>query len=711
MIVGDYTLALQKTKVGKIHDYDEEVLRELVKSDQASFCVINQNKKFNDLQAIWQNFYALKETDEQLQRRLGGSEIPSRKIHQIKLLSDPDLLSELLHFSYFDDNNNLCSFTLETLTSCPSIWFASVVINKAASLDQRQIILVVPEFSTSLTEENNKLTWCNHNIEIGMKVEESHLFNMDLLRNYLGYVLNNHFIEYSLTNLFDESGKVNLEKLRIIKNSIHNNASMFAFSDQKIEEISHRCELSKILASKKKIKTISGNKKDLDLQIELLEEAIKNYTPENYKDIKKNVDIMLFEDNYLSLKSRDVEEILYSDFLFSKDSFEFKNLRLTLILGAFPESSLKIKVKTLQKEINRISQDLDFLAGFKKESLIKDLNILAAILLNPSPDNFKKLEERIKTNEMATKNREKGGHVITSTTMAMLGVAAVAVITTGAVVVPIAAAIGLFGVGTSAAIAEYKASGKRAEYKTKLQNIENELNKGKGKDIENILGELRKILEHNKNGTNSLGTAKIMSVFKKIKYANNLYTVCNALAEVIYSFNETDIETANQLKNIRKELRKSLPQIVLSADSSIKDLTMFPNSISNNIHWAQNELNYFTDILFIGKTVERIDQQNQFREIVQFNHKIQIAIVTLIKRNTTNPVRDEILESLILTIRNESNRDKLITALDDAILALFENSKNSQIGEDLLMIRLCENTQEKQIQNQEMPDLGSFSFK
>ncbi|MBA3536393.1 MAG: hypothetical protein H0T84_07275 [Tatlockia sp.] len=54
--------------------------------------------------------------------------------------------------------------------------------------------------------------------------------------------------------------------------------------------------------------------------------------------------------------------------------------------------------------------------------------------------------------------------------------------------------------------------------------------------------------------------------------------------------------------------------------------------------------------------------------------------------------------------------DKLITALDDAIFALFENSKNSKIAEDLLTIRLCE-SQEKNIQSQELPELGSFSFK
>ncbi len=97
-------------------------------------------------------------------------------------------------------------------------------------------------------------------------------------------------------------------------------------------------------------------------------------------------------------------------------------------------------------------------------------------------------------------------------------------------------------------------------------------------------------------------------------------------------------------------------------------------------------------------------------EVVSFNHKIQVAIVTLIKRNTPNPHRDEILEKFILSITKESNMDKLITALDDAIFALFENSKNSKIAEDLLTIRLCE-SQEKNIQSQELPELGSFSFK
>ncbi|MBA3536155.1 MAG: hypothetical protein H0T84_06040 [Tatlockia sp.] len=564
-------------------------MKELVKSDQARFCVINQNKKFNALQAIWQNFHQLEETHEQFQRRLGGSEIPSRKMQKIKFLSDPDLSSVLLNFSYFDDNYNLCSFTLETLTSCPSMWFASIVINKAASFDQRQIILFMPEFSTSLTEQNINLTWCNPNIEIEMKVEESHLFNMDLLWNYLGYVLNNHFIKYALANLFDVNGSVNLKILGIIKESICDNTAMFAFREEKIEEISHRTKLDRILASKKEIKTISGNGKDLDLQMELIQQAIENYSPENYIKIKKNSDILLFKDNYKSLKSRDVDEILYSDFLFPKDNFEFQNLRLSLILGSFPESSLKIEVKKLQKEINRISQDLEFLTGFKIDSLLKDLNILSALLLNPSPDNFKKLEERIIINEKATTNREKGGHVITSSTMAMLGVAAVAVFTTGAIVLPALAALGLFGAGTYTAIAEYKASGKRAEYKSKLQRVENELNKGNENEIENLLKNLRKILEQNKNGFNPLGTSKIMSVFNKIKYANNKNTVCNALAEVIYCFNETDIETANQLKTMRKELRKSLPEITSSADSmKMLDISIFPKSITENIYWAQN---------------------------------------------------------------------------------------------------------------------------
>ncbi len=695
MIVADnYQLALQKSKVKQNSDYEHDQFNELRKSDLTGFCVINPNEEFHELQAIWSNFFNQEQNLESRQQRLEGSDIPGRKMKPFKLLSLPLLSSELLHFSYFDDNKNLCSFTLEVLVDCPTIWFASLVTNKAAALDQRQIVVFIPEFSNQLTKQNIELKWFENSIEAAMKMEEAHLFNMNRLHDYLGYVLNNHFIKYSLDNLFDSFGTVNLEHFRMIKSSLHNQASMFAFPKDKIEELSKRCELDKILASKIKIKAISENSENLNPQINLIKQAIEDYSPENYNKVIQDPDIQRFKNNYQSLKSREVDEIFCSEILFPQDCFDSQSLKLSLISGAFKESSLKNVVKVLHNEIIKIFKNLNALTGYKKESLIKDLIILSSLLLEPTPKNFKKLAERIKTNEEAISNREFGGHFITSTILGLLGTAGLTVVFTPvSVVLPLAAASFGFFAGTGSALVSYNSSEKRASYNQKLKQVGNEINKYREKD--KLLEQLRKILIQNKDGKNAVGSTKIMNVFETIKYTNNLNKICNALAEVIYIFNETDIKTANELKKMRSDIGSNLPKLNLLADPDIETINCLPAAINSNI--SRLKAHFATEF-------------EEYNEAINFNEKIKTAIVSLILRQTKNSVRDLILQSFIATIKNEGNLDCLITALDDAIFSLFENSKNSKLAEDLLTIRLLYE-QGKHVATLELPVIeSSLSF-
>ncbi|MBA2650747.1 MAG: hypothetical protein H0U73_00550 [Tatlockia sp.] len=705
----------EKTNAIKINDYEE--LKEIIKSDETRFCVINQQQEYYFLQAIWLKQFQ-HDGIESLQSRLQGCDLPSKKLKAIKLVSDPSLPSELISFSYFDDNFNLCSFTLEVLTSCPSIWFASVVTNKAVAVsieeDPKQIIIFMPEFSASFTEQSPQLTWFNNQIENEMKIDEAHQFKIGLLSDYLGYVLNNHFIKYSLANLFDENGIVNLKNFKKIKDSIHSQASMFAFSDEKLQEISHLCELSKMLAFQKKLKITSGSSKYLDPQIDSIKQGMAIYSSESYIEIENNSHIKRFEKYYRLLKSRDVDEILCSDLLFPKDSFELQNLRLTLILGTFPESPFKKHVKMLQNDINRISQAPNRLAGFKVESLIKDLTILSKLLLNPSPDNFKKYEERIKTNEQATTNREISGNLLTSGTIALLAGAAALITFTPIPVVGVLGLItvGFFG-GNSLAYLEQQAAKARGEYLKELKIVRNGINRSKEIKIDTILEELTQILTENKKGTNCQGSQTIMYAFQRIKYSKNLNTLCNTLAEIFYSFNETDMNTANRIKNIRKELKTNISDLNLLADSGIVNLDSLPALLNGIINWANDKLGYVEDILCIRKFDEQLTQQkNQLVGVIEFIGKIKIAIVSLILRKTANSPRDKILHNFILAINQQSDKEKLITALDDAILALFENSSKSKIAQDFLDIRLFDNSQENTIQNLELPVVEStLSFK
>ena len=158
---------------------------------------------------------------------------------------------------------------------------------------------------------------------------------------------------------------------------------------------------------------------------------------------------------------------------------------------------------------------------------------------------------------------------------------------------------------------------------------------------------------------------------------------------MIFNLNKIDPETANTLRAIR-ELVQETKTSQLIQEKSPFSLQM----MKDNVEWASHELEQ------IGKNIESSNDTatNKTKEdqikcsksaaaVLDFNQKIIKPIEDLIDRKTKNTTLDEILGNLFNCIKEITNEDELITHLDHAIFALFDNSKNSKIERDLLELR------------------------
>jgi hypothetical protein len=693
VVAENYLIALKKCHVKdtiRISEMDliEEQLSE---RDLARSCLISLNKKFDALESIWLNDYHQGANNEYHQGRIEGSIIPDSKMTQLVMLLKTIGLNEIafdtIGFSYFDDNDNLCGFTLSVLLNYPSIWCATVTINTTAPADQRQLTVFVPEFSTLMIEDNPIFNTLIPQLRENIELDGPHLIAMESLKNYLGYSLNSHFIKYFVGCIFDKDGAIHLKNFYTLKKSIKNEYSMFDFPNEMIDLVSRQCELNQLFALLTNLRITSENTILFDEIIDLIYDAITDYSTDKYTEIKSNTFIKSLGVNYSQSKSRELEETFHSNVLFPKKNYGLQYARLSLLLGTCPSSNLKTEVKLFQQKINDIYLHLNQLVGLKKESLAKDLNILGNLLMNPSTENFKKYEERIKINEKASNNRELGGHIMTSSTVAALGVIAAGVTFTS--IIPIAIPIitlGFFGVGGSGAIIGYNSANKRVEYKSELQDVEIKLIASNPKEW--VLSKLTSILVKNKDGINKIGVQMIMALFQKTKNSTSLDNLSNSLAQVIFSLNEIDSETANDLRAIRELLQEIQP---------LKLLQVNPvplQQITDYIEWMKKELKRIDEDMafsdaYVTKEIkeEQIKSRKETAFVLHFNTGILQSINDLISRKTNNSERDEILNYFLKNINGITNKDNLITHLDNAIFALFDNSKNSKIGNDLLELR------------------------
>ena len=691
IVTDDYRIALKKSQIENDIQIPHDEITHTMRGDLNRCCLISLDKKFDTLENIWLNEYKPGINNEYNQGRIEGSTIPAQKTFNLRMsLTALDMIepSENISFSYFDDNDNLCAFTLSVLKNCPSIWFASVTINTTAPADQRQLTVFVPKFTPLMMNDYPDFTNTIPIIEPFMTLDDPQLFKIELLNDYLAYSLNSNFIKYFLEKLFDKNGVIQKDEFNLLRESIKNKHSMFDFPDKKIEEVTHRCELNQIHAVLTKLQTITTNTILFDVLIQLTKEAITEYSEDKYYDIKNNPILHSLGINYIQSKSRELGEQLNADVLFPKDNYELQYSRLTILLGSCPESPLKTEAKLFQQKINDTYLNLNLFVGLKKEGLAKDLNILGTLLMNPSAENFKQYAARIQTNEKASNNRELGGHLISSSTILALGaLAAGLTLTSTPITLPIIATVGFFGAGSAGAIMGYGSANQRIKYKSELLDVEKKLIVSNPKEW--VLSKLTALLVQNKDGKKETGIQTIMSLFSKTKESNSLNSLCNTLAQMIFSLNKIDPETANTLRAIRELVQEAKPSPLIQEKEPFS-LQM----ITDNVEWASHELEKMgkniessSDTATDKTKEEQIQCKKSADSLLDFNQKIIKPIEDLINRKTKNTKRDEILGNLFNSIKEITNEDELITHLDNAIFALFDNSKNSKIGSDLLELR------------------------
>lgn len=245
IVAQDYLQALKQCHVEDNIRISQTTLEEeqLIKQDLARSCFICPTKTFKDLEFIWLNDYKQHEGNEYHQGRIEGSLIPCTKMTQVIMLLNgffsTIFQTEKISFSYLDDANRWCGFTLIVLIDCPSIWFASVTTNTPEASKSRQVTVLAPLFSrerfentmqiTNKLSKTKKETLYQGLAEI-MQLVDPVLLPMHCLSSQIGNALHCHFIEYYLSGLFDEHGFIRLEHFDRLKNAIKNQANMFDFS-------------------------------------------------------------------------------------------------------------------------------------------------------------------------------------------------------------------------------------------------------------------------------------------------------------------------------------------------------------------------------------------------------------------------------------------------------------------------------------------------
>jgi hypothetical protein len=642
MIAEDYLVALKKCHIEDTIRFTQEDLTEesIIEKDLDRSSLISVNKSFDVLKSIWLNEYKQAVNNEYNQARIEGAIIPYEKmsalIRLLKLEGFDEITSNNIRFSYFDDNDNLCAFTLTVLTQYPSIWFACVTINTTAAADERQLTVFIPEFTPSMLDNSQAFNKLIPSITENMILDEPLLFTFDLLNDYLGYSLNSHFVKYFIEPLFDKHGVIQLDEFNILQESIKNQHSMFALSDEIITAASHRCELNQLLAVFTKLKLATENKLLFDGVIASITDAITNYSPDKYNSIMQHELVKSIGPGYVQSKSRELEEVTHPEALFPKESYELQYVRLTLILGAYPASPLKTEIQKFQQIIEDY-RDLNQIVGLNKMSLAKDLNILGDLLMNPSSENFKNYAARIEINEKASKKRVIGGHILTSSAVSSLGgLAAAVTLLSVPVIIPVLSSAGFFAIASSAALGGYTSANKRAQYKSELQEVEKKLLISNPNEW--VLSKLKSLLDKNKDGKNVVRIQTVMTLFPKTK-ASTLNSLCNALAQAVFSLKETDPETADNLMLIREMVVEAHASKLVTTNGT----PFSPQMITDNVQWAENTLKKIEEnIDFAAKYVEQEvkEEQSKWREqaifVLLFNQNIQQPIHDLLDRETTD---------------------------------------------------------------------------
>lgn len=627
--------------------------------------------------------------------------IPDNKITGLIALLNShglkDVSFEKINLPYEDDNNNRCDFSLSVLINGPLIWFASVTIYDAESNTPGQTSIFIPECSTSLSNDYPILKGdASEAIIEHMKMDAPHIIPVTLLTKYLGYALNSYNIKHYADTLFAADGSIQLDNLRILQGLINGHSSTFTGPEDKQTEMAHCYELTQLLATLAQIKINTENSLFFNDIFDLIGDGIKHYSVDKYYKIKQNNSIVSQRNSHQSLTFREVNEILHGPELFPDDNYELQYARLTLLLSAYPAYlPLRTEIAKFQQKINENYLNLNRTIGLSKTSLCKDLKILGDILLNPSTENFKKYAYRIHTNEKASNNRMLGAQILTSSMFASLAVAAGISLIVPFALLPALATFGIFATSTGGAILGVKTAKERALYTSELQDLEHTLipvNPQKW-----ALSELKPVLAAKKcNATCQNEIKMLMSLYMEIENCENIDKLCNSLATNIFILNETDLETACKLKTIRSQVRKSCyPDLNSKADISgifgnLLDCTIVKKTMS----WAKLEVQKIEENIDFsrGHVTESMEKyqfkcRDKMAFILNLNKGIKQAIDELLIRKTNDPVRDNVLARLLINISDLTNNKELLTHLDDAIFALFDNSKNSIIGKDLLILR------------------------
>ncbi len=161
LVAGDFRVALNQCNINETLNLTQSDLDEqnLIQCDLDRSSLIDLEKNFDIIENIWLTEYKHEEKNEYEQGRIEGSLIPGTKLTKLMLYLKYSLgleisSTERLGFTYFDDNKNLCAFTLTFLRDFPSLWFAAITVNTASAVDQRQVSIFIPQFSPEMFDKS-----------------------------------------------------------------------------------------------------------------------------------------------------------------------------------------------------------------------------------------------------------------------------------------------------------------------------------------------------------------------------------------------------------------------------------------------------------------------------------------------------------------------------------------------------------------------------
>lgn len=279
----NYLVALRNCDVSENIDIPEEELTNIIASDVARSCFISQTEE--SLHPIWLEKYKQDENNKYYQGRIEGNIIPSTKMTHLRMLLNQygfSVDAQIISFTFRDDNNKLCGFSLTAWLENPSIWFASLTVNTEACQDNRQVTVFIPEFS----KKQFKLEVPQDEITKLMTIKEALVFPMDSFGDYLSDALNCEFISYFLRGLFDSQGQVFPDQFKTLQQAIKNKAPMFDFSREekalpKPEPISLKQALLLINTNH------AWANKNLEVLKEYIEFTQEEASEENQEDNKK----------------------------------------------------------------------------------------------------------------------------------------------------------------------------------------------------------------------------------------------------------------------------------------------------------------------------------------------------------------------------------------------------------------------------------------